>query len=215
MASGPALLFGRPGGPMGRPACQTPPPPHSPPGRTAKGAAAFWGRGQRPRPQNAAAPPPPLGFPPTPKRQRKSPAFRSIQPRSAPTRKKVVATASRSEGVYNRAGEPSEPFFGEEPRRNELGPGNLLPGPSGWSPRRRGARAAQNPPAAGYYRMPSTTAVARRSPPAQGRAGPLGVFLLFEPDPHDQAVGQELGEKDLHPDGEAQDGHIPAPGHIL
>ena len=57
-----------------------------------------------------SAPPPP-GFPPTPKRQRKSPAFRSIQPRSAPTRKKVVATASRSEGVYNRAGERERAFF--------------------------------------------------------------------------------------------------------
>ena len=37
-----------------------------------------------------------------------------VQPSYAPstTRKKVVATASRCEGVYNRAGEPSVPFSG-------------------------------------------------------------------------------------------------------
>ena len=63
--------------------------------------------------------------------------FQLSSPAPASTRKKVVATASRREGACNRAGEPSEPFFGEEPRRNEQGPGNLLPGPSGWSPRRR------------------------------------------------------------------------------
>ena len=37
-----------------RPGARQAPP--RPPGRSAGGAAAFWGRGQRPRPQNAAAP---------------------------------------------------------------------------------------------------------------------------------------------------------------
>ena len=69
-----------------RPGARQAPP--RPPGRSAGGAAAFWGRGQRPRPQNMpaaglarqraggrsppAAAPPPLRFPPTPKRQRKA-----------------------------------------------------------------------------------------------------------------------------------------------
>ena len=89
----------------------------------------------------APAAPPPLRFPPPPKRQQNPRPFN--QPDHAPstTRKKVIAPASRSEGVYNRAGEPSEPFSGEEPRRNERSPGKgTLPGPSGWSPRRRGQR---------------------------------------------------------------------------
>ena len=34
-------------------------------------------------------------------------------------RKKLVATVSRREGVYNRAGEPSVTFCGEEERRRE------------------------------------------------------------------------------------------------
>ena len=65
------------------------------------------------------------------------------QPDHAPStaRKKVVATASRCEGACNRAGEPSGAFSGEEPRRNKRSPGKgTLPGPSRWSPRRRGAR---------------------------------------------------------------------------
>ena len=35
------------------------------------------------------------------------------------TRKRLIATASRREGVYNRAGEPSVTFCGEEERRRE------------------------------------------------------------------------------------------------
>ena len=35
------------------------------------------------------------------------------------TRKRLAATASRREGVYNRAGEPSVTFCGEEERRRE------------------------------------------------------------------------------------------------
>ena len=129
-------------------------------------------RGQGPRAplfqdasRPAAAPPPP-GFPPTPKRQRKARPF--VQPSPAPstTRKKVVATASRCEGACNRAGEPSVPFSGEEPRRNERSPGKgTLPGPSGWSPRRRGQRR-NKPPAAGCYPRTTAPASARRSPPA-------------------------------------------------
>ena len=38
----------------------------------------------------------------------------------------------RKDGAY-----PPLPHAHQEPRRNEQGPGNLLPGPSGWSPRRR------------------------------------------------------------------------------
>ena len=34
-------------------------------------------------------------------------------------RKKLVATVSRREGVYNRAGEPSETFCGKKERRSE------------------------------------------------------------------------------------------------
>ena len=142
-------------------------PAAPPPRRTGlpggrRGAAAFCGSGAlwAPDPQNqrrgrgpkaprplrcarcARLPPPlPPGFPPTPKRQQNPRPFN--QPDHAPstTRKKVIAPASRSEGVYNRAGEPSEPFSGEEPRRNERSPGKgTLPGPSGWSPRRRGQR---------------------------------------------------------------------------
>ena len=82
-----------------------------------------------------------------------------VQPSYAPstTRKKVVATASRCEGVYNRAGEPSEPFSGEEPRRNERSPGKgTLPGPSGWSPRRRGQRRL-HPPRRGLLPQGSLT----------------------------------------------------------
>ncbi len=35
------------------------------------------------------------------------------------TRKRLLATASRREGVYNRTGEPSETFCGKEEQRNE------------------------------------------------------------------------------------------------
>ena len=81
-----------------------------------RGAAVFCGAGAKgPRPlrcARCARPPPPFrqGFPPTPKRQRNPRPFN--QPDHAPstTRKKAAATANRSEGVYNRAGEPSEPF---------------------------------------------------------------------------------------------------------
>ena len=38
----------------------------------------------------------------------------NLQRRKAQTRKKLVATASRREGAYNRAGEPSVTFCGEE-----------------------------------------------------------------------------------------------------
>ena len=125
-------------------------------GRSCGRAAAFWGRGQRPRPLNmpaaglarqraggrsppAAAPPSRWVFHQRQKTQQKARPF--VQPSPAPstTRKKVVATASRCEGACNRAGEPSGAFSGEEPRRNERSPGKgTLPGPSGWSPRRRG-----------------------------------------------------------------------------
>ena len=144
------------GRPQGRPpACQT----------------KERGPGQGPRAplfQDASRPAaaPLLGFPPTPKRQRKARPF--VQPSPAPstTRKKVVATASRCEGACNRAGEPSGAFSGEEPRRNERSPGKgTLPGPSGWSPRRRGQRR-HKPPAAGCYPRATAPASARRSPPA-------------------------------------------------
>ena len=124
-------------------------------GRSCGGAAAFWGRGQRPRPlnmpaaglarQRAGGRSPPAAAPlrrvfhQRQKTQQKARPF--VQPSPAPstTRKKVVATASRCEGACNRAGEPSGAFSGEEPRRNERSPGKgTLPGPSGWSPRRRG-----------------------------------------------------------------------------
>ena len=137
-------------------------PAYRPTGRAARGRRRFAGLGPcgpQTRKTNAGGggqgPPPPAlcalcapaappfrqGFPPPPKRQQPPRPFN--QPDHAPstTRKKVIAPASRSEGVYNRAGEPSEPFSGEEPRRNERSPGKgTLPGPSGWSPRRRGQR---------------------------------------------------------------------------
>ena len=99
---------------------------------------------------------------------------------SAPayTRKKVVATASRREGACNRAGEPSEPFFGEEPRRNErsLGKGTL-PRPSGWSPRRRSYLSFHDCAAwsrcVGPLALPSAPCLQqlRLAPPATGGAG--------------------------------------------
>ena len=151
-------------------------------GRSCGGAAAaFRGRGQRPRPLNmpaaglarqraggrsppAAAPPSRWVFHQRQKTQQKARPF--VQPSPAPstTRKKVVATASRCEGACNRAGEPSVPFSGEEPRRNERSPGKgTLPGPSGWSPRRRGQRR-HKPPAAGCYPRATSPASARISP---------------------------------------------------
>ena len=95
-------LAGRGGGPQGRPLGRQTPPPQRPTERPS-GAAAFRGRGHRPRPRNMPAaglarqragglcPPaaaPPLRFPPTPKRQRKSPAIRPTQPRSVHRPKK-------------------------------------------------------------------------------------------------------------------------------
>ena len=146
----------------GRPQGRPPGLPNKRAGSGAKGPRApLFQDASRP----AAAPPPP-GFPPTPKRQRKARPF--VQPSPAPstTRKKVVATASRCEGACNRAGEPSVAFSGEEPRRNERSPGKgTLPGPSGWSPRRRGQRR-HKPPAAGCYPRATSPASARRSPPA-------------------------------------------------
>ena len=131
-------------------------------GAAMRGAAAFWGRGQRPRPQNmpaaglarqrAGGRSPPAAAPLRwvfHQRQKGNEKARPFaQPDHAPstTRKKVVATASRCEGACNRAGEPSGAFSGEEPRRNERSPGKgTLPGPSGWSPRRRGQRRHKPP----------------------------------------------------------------------
>ena len=107
-------------------------PAYRPTGRAARGRRRFAGlgpcgpqtrktnagagaKGPRPcvvRAVRARRPPPPLRFPPPPKRQQNPRPFN--QPDHAPstTRKKVIAPASRSEGVYNRAGEPSEPFSG-------------------------------------------------------------------------------------------------------
>ena len=102
--------------------------------------------------------------------------FQLSSPAPASTRKKVVATASRREGACNRAGEPSEPFFGEEPRRNEQGPGNLLPGPSGWSPRRRSYLSFHDCAAwsrrVGPLALPSAPCLQqlRLAPPATGGA---------------------------------------------
>ena len=102
--------------------------------------------------------------------------FQLSSPAPASTRKKVVATASRREGACNRAGEPSEPFFGEEPRRNEQGPGNLLPGPSGWSPRRRSYLSFHDCAAwsrrVGPLALPSAPCLQqlRLAPPAAGGA---------------------------------------------
>ena len=43
----------------------------------------------------------------------------STQKWNRATRKKVVATANRHGGIYNRAGEPSMTFCGKETQRNE------------------------------------------------------------------------------------------------
>ena len=111
--------------------------------------------------------------------------FQLSSPAPASTRKKVVATASRREGACNRAGEPSEPFFGEEPRRNEQGPGNLLPGPSGWSPRRRSYLSFHDCAA---WSFPSGQASSRYGLPVfSSSASPSrrkNAMVLLEPPPY-------------------------------
>ena len=113
--------------------------PPRPPGRSAGGAAAFWGRGQRPRPQNMPAagqspaaggwaaptrrrPPRRWDFHQRQKRQRKSQAPRSMGPGTRNVGRKV-----RGNGSTPRA-KPLPTPYGQRrlkpPRRGLRTPGN-------------------------------------------------------------------------------------------
>ena len=77
----------------------------------------------------------------------------------------------RKDGAY-----PPLPHAHQEPRRNEQGPGNLLPGPSGWSPRRRSYLSFHDCAAwlrrVGPLALPSAPCLQqlRLAPPATGGA---------------------------------------------
>ena len=82
------------------------------PAKQKSGARGPWPRA--PLFQDASRPaaaPPRWVFHHRPKGNAKARPFGLSSPAPPPTRKKVVATASRSEGVYNRAGERERAFF--------------------------------------------------------------------------------------------------------
>ena len=82
--------------------------------RPAKPTQGAGAKGPRPlRCARCARPPPPPSARVFHRRQKKAAkplTFQPIRPRAVPHPEKAAATANRSEGVYNRAGEPSEPF---------------------------------------------------------------------------------------------------------